>query len=227
MIVRHKDFEFEMDFAQSSVIELVIENKSVFSRAVFNLYGTIIGESDKWIFSANNTVLSTEKTVFVICDYFTLEPSHSRTIMNSLFKRLCTNASDINHQEYSLGLVSNIERFGYELIEDVDFSFEMAPAEDFNIAAVIKSLGVKIHLSKSNIVDRILEYCDVLRELLGIQVVVLVNLPQFINTLEIERLCAEAVYHDIKLLLLNSTASECHQIKCVLVDDDLCEIEGD
>lgn len=227
MIIRHKDFEFELNYAEANVIELVIENKNVFSKTILDLYSTIIGESDKWIISENNAVLSAEKSAFVICDYFTLEPSHSRTIMSSLFKRLCADATNAAHQEYSLGLVSNIEKYGYELIDDVDFSFEMTPADDFSIAAVIKSLGIKIHLTKDNIIDRVLEYSDVLRELLGTRIVILVNLSQFVDTPEIERLCSEAVYHDIKLLLMNSTASGSRMIKRILVDEDLCEIEDE
>jgi CRISPR type II-A-associated protein Csn2 len=211
-----------MDFNEHQVIELVIESRDYFAKTLFDLYESFEVTEGQWIASLDNKVVTLDKNIYAINDYyFMLNPSKSRTVTTALNKQVTSLAQSPEYIERSQELVAAVQKYGLTLVEDVGFNFEVSTAEDFDVAALIKALGLSIFLNSDDLVARIIEFCDVLQTLTGINHFVLVNLPTLMGESNLNSLVNELIYHDHRALLLSSVQAQCDVPMRIIVNEDL------
>jgi CRISPR type II-A-associated protein Csn2 len=219
----YKPLDLVLDLDTSAVIELVIENRDYFATTLFDLYEAFEFSEGKWIASINDKTVTLDKNLYVINDYyFMLNPSKSRTVTTALVKQMTALAQSAEHMEQGQELVANVERFSLGLVDELGYGFEVSTDESFDIAALIKALGLRIFLNTDDLVARTIEFCDVLQTLTSINHFVLANAPALMGAQRLESLVRELEYHDHKALLLSSIPTGLSMpIQKIIVSEDL------
>ena len=110
------------------------------------------------------------------------------------------------------------------LIENYDYPLEIA--EGLDLKELFKLLSVKLSLCFSNKVEEILEYIDLVSNVLKKEIFILVNFHIFLEKDDIVALYRECFYKKIKLLFAESQKPDIinEEEKLFIIDNDLCEI---
>lgn len=161
------------------------------------------------------------KSYEIIYDVFNLTYS-DRKIINKVIKDLVEIS--IVDDNYNRKQNINIELRNYllDLIRESDYPVEIN--EDFDMANILKSYGLKISKEYDNFLEKIIDYIDLYNIVLGTEVFYSVNLLQILSVDEIKNLKDFLKYRNLLLINLENVHSKSIVHKQVLIDSDLCRI---
>jgi len=197
--IDYLDNIIEIIDGQITVIE--IENKSYFYRIVKSIY-----EIEKCGFSENVTFFDDkdmEKSMFgklkVYVNYFELD-FDSKKLLTDINKYLCHSIE----QEENMTLQKNYKNLvnSYKkILNNVDIPLTVD--EEFRIDNLMKILKFKIR-KQEDLINNLFLIIDIENMFKQNNILVFVNLKQYLNKVELNELYKYAIYNQIKIMLVDS-----------------------
>lgn len=214
-------FENNLNLNDNEVLVIEIENKKYFYRFLNDLNKISKGiNSDEILFFKNNKELNINNKITIISDYFNLEFNTKKSI-NDLNKYINENITEEN--KYIL--FKNYEKIlktYKKIINDIDIP--LLVDETLNIENLTKMVNIKIN-EKNELLENLLLLIDIEKIMNNSELIIFVNLKQYLNKLELEELYKYAIYNQINILLIDS---QCYGTtmnfeKKLIIDDNLEE----
>jgi len=226
MILVNENFNSPINITEGLPNILVVEDKHLFYKLVYDLIKQSEGAEGNWILSENSKIYSISKTVNVIVDFFHLN-FNSKPILSKLYSNLkeISSQSDLYMDTISLkqSIIEYFEKINLELMLPVEIDTE------FDITSIFKMLDVRFSEKDCELVESINIISTILRDLTGNKLIVLVNLINYLSEEEIEILYRDLYYNKYSVLLIENKWNRIKREneKVFIIDDDLCEIYMD
>ena len=192
-----------------------IENKNYFYRVVSLLNNFDNGEE------LQDKIDFIDKINFkLITDYFNMNLNDKKTL-NDVIKCVKENIDETNYDK----LLKNYQRL-YNLfsssLDNIDLPIYIE--EDVNIDNIIKLMNIKIK-KEDNILKNLFIFIEIIKELQNYNLLVLVNLKQYLTKEELNEFYKYAIYNKVALLLIDNISYGIAQKyeKKLIIDDNLEE----
>lgn len=218
----HSEYDIKIELKENVVNLLVIEDRSIMSELVCELYNQCNGQDGRFILSDNLKELKIGKEISIVLEPFTIN-CNERKVISKLYQELEGLALENLYVE-SMELYSDITKYSNELCQMVPYN--LTTRSDFTPLDIIKISDVKIEEDDSTLLEKIINYLGVMGSICRIKLVIFVNLKTFLNHEEIDELYKYSNYNKIHLLLIESTYnvdSICE--KTIVIDKDKCIID--
>ena len=223
MKIAKEQFECPIEFEENKVSVLVLENPGEFTNIVGEFKEQLSDNDYGWILSDNGEILPFSKNIELIIDPFGTELNQKKilTKLYSVMERDVMQSEFMNKWRmlYSemLSLVANI-------MDDMPYMLKCN--QDGNITELFKELEVKFESNPENLLERIIDYICVIKDVYGKTVFILINLKSYLTKEELEQLYKKMFYEKINILLIESHDN--HDIieeeKVTIIDNDMCVI---
>ena len=219
----NEDLNNEIVFEENKVNLLVIENKKKFVEFIQEIIKQINGDEGKFSLFDINTELKIHDKIDIIKDIFDLDVNNKK-VLHKIYHELEELSVDSEFLLETKTMESNLLKYIYCLIEKYDYPLETT--EGLDLKELFKLLSVKLSLCFSNKVEEILEYIDLVSNVLKKEIFILVNFHIFLEKDDIVALYRECFYKKIKLLFAESQKPDIinEEEKLFIIDNDLCEI---
>lgn len=210
-------FEFEIDFDKYNIINLVIENVTLYRQMINDLLINTNIDGNFLIYD-NVKLLQFDLNIFVFYDYFTIDIN--KKVLNKYYKKLCLiSETELAHEFYELK--TKISEFIFNLL-DVD-SLNTS-YDDIDIINLFKSINLKFN-NDGTILENLLYNIKVINSVLGIEIFILTNIQLYFNMKEIIEIFKFVRYNKFKVIILGNVNIQSDDIdKTITIDSDLCEI---
>ncbi len=201
MIINIDYLENNIMINDNKIICLEIENKNYFYRIVKDFCDIANGViSDQInISDYNNKELNLNGKLMVIIDYFNFD-FNSKKILNNLYRTLteCFDEQDKIRISNYYNKIKNIISSSLS-----DYSLPLMINEDFEIETIYKLLKIEIE-TKENLLDNLLLTIDIENSFKINNLLVFINLKQYLNKNELEELYKYCIYNNVKVILIDS-----------------------
>lgn len=209
-----------LKFGEGYVNELLVENKKMFFDMVNSMAEQLDGEHGDCVLSIADKPVEFSKYADVIVQF---APFHINR--KSLITKFCAalekKAVAAENYMNTVELLGNLEKYMLYLSED--FSFEIN-CKKLDIGHVIHALAPEFEESDKSTLERIFAYMELVRELDRDKLFIMVNMRAYFTDEEMASFVESVVFHDFKVLLLESSeAVKLKHTKKYVVDKDLCE----
>ncbi len=210
-----------IELDEEHVFTFVVENKGLYLRVLKDLYYQTIGKNGDIILSNDNAVLSIANNAEIITDFIAFEPNNKR-----LLTRLCKILEEeLNGGELfgeTLEIFSRIEGLMYKASESLSFSVIY---EGISVGNLIKMVSPKIVDDSDSEIEKIIDYMELVRELLGERLFIMVNMRSYYSDEDMQGFIDTVVQHKYNVLLLESSENAILDgEKRLILDNDICEI---
>ena len=192
-----------------------IENKNYFYRVVSLLNNFDNGEE------LQDEIDFVDKIDFkLIIDYFNIN-LNDKKMLNAVIKYVKENIDETNYDK----LLKNYQRLCNLFSSSLDYiDLPIYIEEDINIDNIIKLMNIKIK-KEENILKNLFIFVDIIKELQNYNLLVLVNLKQYLTKEELNEFYKYAIYNKVALLLIDNISYGIAQKyeKKLIIDDNLEE----
>lgn len=218
----HTGYHLEFDLRENQITVLVIENPKVYTDILWDIWNQVQGGEGEFILSEREKIKSISKEVECIFNPFLLS-CNDKKVIGKLYQELREQADSVLIEEGAL-LNSCIMNYMDRLFLRVPYALEYE--SDFDIAGLLKLYDVKVSSFWESLLDRIVEYLRIMRQICGMEVYVFVGLKQYLTKEELKNLYEFASYEKIHLIMVESVQSQhIDGEKCWTFDKDMCIIE--
>lgn len=220
MILRNYNWEHEIRFDDGTVTHLVIENPKTLRDYSSELMSQTLGEEGSFVLSHDNEVLSIAGNVAVAINPIFLEFDEKR-INTKIIKDLVSFVKqDPEKQKEFYPLSSFIEKYANKIVDDYYVSLKFDIPDE---ASVLKMLNFKICLDDGSYAERLLEWVNMNREMLGYSVFVILNANDFFTYDEMLVLDNELKSLKCDVLFIDASNKYCFE-NTIIIDNDNCEL---
>lgn len=182
------------------VLSIEVENKIYFYRLVNDLYSLLnsqIVEEITFYNDENKEITNNKFKVFV--NYFDFE-FDSKKYSNDINKYIINEMNEIDKNNLLKSYNKLIDTF-IKILNKSDLPLEIL--EDITIETIIKNLKLSIN-SKNNLLDNLLLLIELEKTLKTNNILIFVNLKQYLTNQELIELYKYAIYNKIHILLIDS-----------------------
>lgn len=209
-----------LDFRDGSFPAIIIENPNLFYRFTDDLIRQANGGDGLAILSVDDEPIPCSGKLDILTDFFTFE-INGKALVNKITARMEKQALTPEFYERSQKLLSEIERWLYDLAFQEDVGVEMPK---LSISSLLKSSGLSLKEDYPSLAEKILIYMDLMFSNGLAQVFVLVNLRSLLDDQTMESFTDCCCQKGFKLLLLdNKVCCKLSREKRTVIDVDLCE----
>lgn len=209
-----------VDFENSCIKLLVIEDKRLFRKTILSVYHN--DEDELFVFSENYKPMYFSKNIRFIDDILTFEFADKKlmTKVNASFENMC----NVNFFNEINNLRECCNSICESLAKEYDFDFDFC--NNIETSAFLKLFAFTPRNDYENSAERLVRYLKLLKNYLGIKCFLLQNLHLYLNDEEIEMILSSAVAHNICIVdIENSVPAKISKSESLIViDKDLCEI---
>ena len=214
----------EIIIPDNKVFNIEIENKIYFYRLINELNyisnGADSPEEDNIKFFKNNNELNLFNKIDVYIDYFNID-FNSKKIINSLYRVLKTTISEedkIKIANYYLKIKNILSK------SFLDYNLPLTISSEYDIELIFKLLKINVE-KKNNLLDNLLILIDINNIFKINELLIFVNLKQYLNKEELNELYKYSVYNNVKILLIDSQSyGTCNEYeKKLIIDSNLDE----
>ncbi len=214
-------FDNAISFENGSVAVLEIENKDYFYYLVNDLIQLENGSFVENIrFLENDGTECSHITFKVIANYFVF--SFDSTKMNNYVMKQILGSIESKEKENINKEFQKICKCFLEILGKIDLplSFE----DELNMESFIKLLKVRI-FSKNKLIDNLLLLIEISKLLENNDLLVFVNLKQYLTKEELVELYKYSIYNEVKIFLIDSQAYgiKLDYEKKLLIDENMDE----
>ena len=223
MILVHPRIEEQIEFKENVINVLCIENKAMFNEIVSDFLVQINGEDGDFILSEKGKELPIKKSVELVLSPFIMD-FNSKKILSSIYGDLKENAYQQDYYANTVKLLSEISGYISNVVDEYKYPLEIS--EEINIEDVFKLASLKVDNSNSTLVDKIVDYVELVTTVLNVKLVVFVNLKLYIEEEQLGELYKTIMNKKINVLLIENMmiSSKIEGEKGIIIDKDLCEI---
>lgn len=199
---------------------LVIENSKMLVSYIESLNLALTSKSEYISIVEKNQLLKDTSKICFITDIFDLE-FNNKKIQNILLKKIYL---ELIHYEYSLNQIFNKAINLMEQAISV-FDSQIRINQDIDINLFLKCFAPLIENEYDSVLEKIVNYINILIEFVNLKCIIFLNLQSFLTKQEIEQLFEHCKYKEVSLFLIeNIHKNRFENEKCIIIDEDLCEI---
>lgn len=220
MKIVHPLFDKPIEFKENTVNILVVENKVVLVEMIDELFLQTNGETGKFILSHDNIEIEVSKNLELIINFFDME-FNTKKIITKLYAVLENESLSEDIYNKTMEIKGQIINYAENLFSAN--KYDIIYNENININSLLKFLDVKLNFINDSLAEKIINYMDILRDLLNINLFVFVGLRSYLNEEDLQELYKYVVYNKYNILLIESQVIE--KVKYedyLIVDNDLC-----
>ncbi len=216
------DLGLDIDLKEGIATNLVIENPMVMTEVVEGLIQAYEGNSSEFVLSDNLIELSIGKNAELITDVFHIE-FNDRKILTKLYLELAETGQTFSSQIKTINseilsfLEDAISHTSYDLL-----SYEL----ELDISKLLKIYDVKIKPEYGTLAEKIIEYSKLVRQLLKKNILIVLNLREFLTAEEVNDVLQMICYQHMYVLLIDHkeyTFKEGERV--YIIDNDKCIID--
>ncbi len=214
-------FTGEINIETDCITELIIENPNIMYRFINQLYNSINGEEEDLVLSNDNNILKTSKNIELVTTFIPFDINEKRLItkINALLEKEAVN--ELHYYE-TMNLLASIEKYINYLSEVLPCNIDYS---SINISSLIKMCGVSIADDSLSVIERIYNYMNLVRDLLGEKIFVFVNMHSFFINNDIQSFVDTVTSHKFYTLLIDSNEYDnIKKVRRIIIDKDLCII---
>ena len=221
MMVVHPDILAELVTEPYRQVQtVVVENIPFFRRIVSDIIDQINGFPGNLVLSKENVPIEMSKNAEIITDLlsFNLNTKNLLAKVTTALEREAHAAENIYRQNE---ILTKLESF----IDDISFGFRCdLKLKRLGIGQLIKSVGIEICDKYDNLLERIIDYIELIREFDRNKLFFIVNLRSFFTDDEtssfIDTVCRQG--YDV-IMLESFSHAKLENEKRLTIDTDLCE----
>lgn len=222
MKIKIEYFDNQIDINNEFINSIEIENKKYFYRFVNDLYYLENGKFPDSIvcFDNNGKEIDLSNKIKVYVDFFNFN-FENKKYSNDIIKYLNDNITDID-KDILLKQYNKFILAYHKILNDVDLPLFIN--NDTSIDNIVKTLKVSIE-SKEGLLNNLLLLIDIERNLLTKNVLVFINLKQYLDKNELIELYKYSIYNQISIVLVDSQSYgvKLDFEKKIIIDQDLDE----
>ena len=222
MKIKIEYFDNQIDINNEFINSIEIENKKYFYRFVNDLYYLENGKFPDSIvcFDNNGKEIDLSNKIKVYVDFFNFN-FENKKYSNDIIKYLNDNITDID-KDILLKQYNKFILAYHKILNDVDLPLFIN--NDTSIDNIVKTLKVSIE-SKEGLLNNLLLLIDIERNLLTKNVLVFINLKQYLDKNELSELYKYSIYNQISIVLVDSQSYgvKLDFEKKIIIDQDLDE----
>lgn len=218
----HTGYHLELVLQENQIIVLSIENPKAYTDMLHDIWNQVQGENGEFILSEQEKIKNISKEMECIFNPFLLD-CNDKKVIAKLYQELREQADSIFIKE-SILLNSSILEYIDKLFLQVPYALEYKV--DFDIMGLLKLYGVKIDSFGESLLDKIVEYLRVMKQVCGVAIYVFIGLKQYLAEDELRKLYEFVFYEKIYLIIIEASHSQSIDgEKCWIFDKDMCIIE--
>ena len=217
-----KYLDNDIDIKENEVYALEVENKNYFYRIVRDLYNISNNNivDDIYLFDDNNNEINYFNKFKIFIDFFDFN-FDSKKITNDIIKYLNKNIS-IEVKDSILNQYNKIIKLYKKELNNIDIPLMIETETDSD--NITKSLKISIEV-KQNLIENLLLLIDI-ENILGTKdILIFVNLKQYLTKNELEELYKYSIYNEVSILLIDSQCygGTLNNEKKLIIDENLDE----
>lgn len=220
----YQDSTIEINLDTTKINYLCIERHSVFRHMILELYEQYNGGEGPWIYNVNAKGVPIDKSLHVIMNPIQVDVN-SKTILTKLNANLVKESNLIMEDLHDT--VSKLHQFFYKL--ECGFTLAIEHKEEIVASDIIKLGTFKIHESDTDAVVRLVDYIDVVHELLHPNLFVIMNIDMYLDSEELHQFFKTILAKQLCILCISSGSYGLYDIEKSLIngytlDNDFCLI---
>lgn len=192
-------FDNNIELKEGSINVIEIENKKYFFRFISDLYNLDSNITDNIIFYKENEENNYNGKVKVYLNYFEFDFNSRKTIAN-ITKYVSNNIleedKDILQREYL-----KIIKIFKKIVNEIDLPFSIDGEVDIDNLLKVLKLGIN---EKDELLDNLFLLIDIEKIFNGENILIFVNLKQYLSKKELIELYKYAIYNQIQIILIDS-----------------------
>lgn len=221
MKIAYEKFSTVIEIIVGRFGSLVIEKPEVLYIFLEELKKTIEGADGSLTISRNDIPVTASKEVVLLTDFINFDinqKSFVSKIITKIDKLAVEEDTYTKFQEIFAEMEENILNLTLELPCELFF-------EKLNLQNILKGIGINILDDYSTLEERILAYMDLVQELEGRKLFVLVNARCLIPQKRFELMVETALQREYQMLFIdNKEYPKLEKEDRLIIDEDLCEI---
>lgn len=213
-------FSLNFDFLDEPIklegfTELVIENRTVFTKVVQALYEYSDDENYIQIFNEDYQVLKTNELMLVndVLGFDINSPTTIKPVYQDIIRQ-------INDKPEVKSKIESYLNQAIQIIKDelVEFEIDLV-SDEILLTEALKSLGVKIEILSDTIFERFFEIIQVFKYLKAKELLVVINAGVYFSKSEIAAIAEYTELQNMNMLMINSAKYEGVKSRYVLDED--------
>ena len=176
----YKDSTIEVDLNVQKINYLCIEKHSLFRHMLLQLYNQCNGGEGPWIYNVNAKGESIDKEFHMIMNPIQVDVN-SKSILTKLNANLVKDSNLMVEELHDI--VTKLHQFFYTL--ELSSLIDIEHKEEIVAADIIKLGAFKVHETDKDAVERLLDYIDIVNELLKPDLFVIVNIEMYLDLEEL------------------------------------------
>lgn len=222
MKLAHSEISFCVDFDKTEIPVCIIESPKRWREIQKELSAQYLGRDGEWVLSDRDKEMNFSKTVEMIFNPLQLD-ENQRRLVTSFLKSFAEKAVNESHWRESQELNSIIQTFFGKMEMEYSFGYHINAETDFS--ALAKAMGLQIETQYETDLERLLQYCIMIKELTKIKLFIFWNLRNYFTQTELELFYEEIRRRDWKVLLMENHLDQMMDgEKWYIIDKDNCEI---
>lgn len=218
--IRYPFIKERIEIKPKGVNTLVIEHPNMLYEFVSSLISTLCKENSKLFFVKDSEEMTNFKSIFFINNMFDIDINNKRflTILHKeIIKDLQTNMHELNSCYQQI----------YSIINNITDTF-LSPItinEAVDYVNLIKLFNPTIISESDKLFDKIIDFVDVAIEFSELELLILLNVEDYLTKEEVTELIKVCNYKEVMLLFIQGRRNyELEKKKCLIINKDLCEI---
>lgn len=214
-------FDADIEVNDSDVLELVVENHRILYNFISDIYEQIQGSEGSTILSDDDEIIKISKNTELITNYIPFELNEKRLVtkIQGLLEKEALNTDNF---QMTMRILADIERYVYKLSESFPYELEF---HGINVAALIKMCNLSIIDDSISVVEKIYNYMNIVRDLMGERLFIFVNMRSYFNDQDLQMFIDTVIAHKFRVLLVdNKDSIKLDGMRKIIVDNDLCVI---
>lgn len=213
-------FSLNFDFLDEPIklegfTELVIENRTVFTKVVQALYEYSDDENYIQIFNEDYQALKTNELMLVndVLGFDINSPTTLKLVYQDIIRQ-------INDKPEVKSKIESYLNQAIQIIKDelVEFELDLV-SDEILLTEALKSLGVKIEIVSDTIFERFFEIIQVFKYLKAKELLVVINAGVYFSKSEIAAIAEYTELQNMNMLMINSAKYEGVKSRYVLDED--------
>ena len=187
--------------SDNKIMVMEVENKSYFYRIINDLnlisHGNILETVVVYDNGDSEIILSNRMEIYV--DYFNIELNSKKNLI-SLYKTLKNSINDEDKDNIAK-YYTKIKKILSKSLLDSNLLLNLN--DEYDLDNLLKLFKVNITL-QNNLLDNLLLIIDINTMFKNNDLLIFVNLKQYLTKIELEELYKYSIYNDVKILLIDS-----------------------
>lgn len=221
MILAIPDLMVNINFSENKIYELIIENPRKFREIVFDLYSQFQGGDGSIILSKDNKEIGINKNTELIINPFDID-INSKKIQSNLYQELnLISTSELYEvsQKTNAVIIQYLDQITQMLPYEMEYSLEL------DQLGLYKLYKVSLSDDTESLSDKLITYIKLIKKVLNVELVIFVNIKQYISQIEYQELFLSAKYEKINILNIEGEQKYTIDDEMItIVDNDLCTI---